>query len=135
MLTDLNGVLDMLKQGPSKSAQRVGTSDTSGEETYTSIRSSSILSKKNFCLKEVYGATELGSFYVTGQTDAANEPNHFCCRVCQKDVSVLRRWSNELLQQFQGGRHFAQDKRLRQETPGWRVPDFHKNPLSQVELD
>ena len=81
-------------------------------------------------MKMVYAATALDRFFVTGPSDAANIPSHFYCRVCQKNVSVLTHGHHEVLQRFQGSRHFAPDQRLRPETPGWRVLDFHGNPLS-----
>ena len=86
-------------------------------------------------MKRVYVATELGRFFVTGPPDAANMPCHFYCRVCRKNVSVLTHGHHEVLRHFQGSRHFARDQRLRLETPGWRVLDFHGNPLSEDELE
>ena len=86
-------------------------------------------------MKKVYAATELGRFFVTGPSDVANMPNQFYCRVCRKNVSVLTHGHHEVLRHFQGSRHFARDQRLRLETPGWRVLDFHGNPLSEDELE
>ena len=51
--------------------------------------------------------------------------SHFYCRVCWKNVSVLTHGHHEVLRHFQGRPHFARDQRLRLETPGWRVLDFH----------
>ena len=70
---------------------------------------------------------------MTRPPDAANMPSHFYCWVCLKNVSVLTHGHHELLRHFRGSRHFARDKRLRLETPGWRVLDFHANPLSEDE--
>ena len=128
-------MLDRLKQGPSQSPQRVETSDTSGDETDASEGRRKILSKKTLRMKKVYAATELGRFFVTGPSDAANMPSHFYCRVCRKNVSVLTHGHHELLRHFQGSRHFAHDQRLRLETPGWRVLYFHGNALSEDELE
>ena len=86
-------------------------------------------------MKKVYAATELGRFFVTGPSDAANMPSHFHCCWCQKNVSVLTHGHHEVLRHFQGNRHFARDQRLRLETPGWSVLDFHGNPLSEDELE
>ena len=86
-------------------------------------------------MKKVYAATELGRFFVTAPSDAANMPSHFYCRVCLKNISVLTHGHQELLRHFQGSRHFARDQRLRLETPGWRVLDFHGNPLNEEELE
>ena len=40
-----------------------------------------------------------------------------------------------MLRHFQGSRHFARDQRLRLETTGWRMLDFHGDPLSEDELE
>ena len=134
-LAELNEVLDRLKQRPSQSSQRVETSDTSGDETDASQGRRKVLSKKTFRMKKVYAATELGRFFVTGPSDAANMPSHFYCQLCRKNVSVLTYGHHEVLRHFQGRRHFARDQRLRLETPGWRVLDFQGNPLTEIELE
>ena len=135
-LVELNEVLDRLRQGPSQSSsQRVETSDTSGDETDASQGRRKILSKKTYRMKKVYAATELGRFFVTGASDAANMPSHFYCRLCRKNVSVLTHGHHEVLRHFQGRRHFARDQRLRLETPGWRLLDFQGNPLEKDELE
>ena len=86
-------------------------------------------------MKKVWGADEVGRFFVTGATDAAGKPSHFYCRICRKDFSVLTHGPQEVLRHFQGVKHFARDQRLRLETPGWRVLDFEGNPLSESELE
>ena len=86
-------------------------------------------------MKKVYAATELGRFFVTGPSVAANMPSHFYCRVCRKIVYVLTHGHHEVLQYRQGSRHFARDQRLRLETPGCRVMDFQGNPLSEDEQE
>ena len=48
---------------------------------------------------------------------------------------MLTHGHHELLRHFQGSRHFARDQRLRLETPGWGVLDFHGNPLNEDELE
>ena len=128
-------MLDRLNLGPCQSPQRVETSETSGDETDTSKGRRKFLSKKTFTMKKVYAATELGRFFVTSLSDAANMPNHFYCRVCRKIVSVLTNGHHEVLRHFQGSRHFARDQRWRLETPRWRVLDFHGNPISEDELE
>ena len=135
MLTEFNEVLDRLKQGPSQSPQRVDTLENSGEETDTSKGRREILSKKTFRMKKLYAATELGRFFVTGQSDAANMPRHFYCREYRKNVSVLTRGHHEVLWPFQGSRHFARDQRLRLEAPGWGALDVHGNSLGEDELE
>ena len=86
-------------------------------------------------MNKVYAAIELGRFLVTGPSDAAIMPRPFYCRVCRKNVSVLTNGHHEVLQHFQGSRHFAHDQRLRLETPWWRVQVFHGNPLTEDELE
>ena len=77
----------------------------------------------------------MGQFFVTGATDAAGKPSHFYCRVCRKDVSVLTHGPHDILRHYQGVKHFARDRRLGLETPGWRVLDFEGNPRSESELE
>ena len=50
-------------------------------------------------------------------------------------MSVLTHGHHEVLRHFQGRRHFARDQRLRLETPGWRLFNFHGNPLTEDELE
>ena len=113
----------------------VETSDNSGDETDASKGRRKLRSKKTFRMKKVYAATELGRFFVTGPSDAANMPSRLYCRVCWKNVSVLTHGHQEVLRHFQGSRHVVRDQRLRLEAPGWRVLDFHGNPLSEEELE
>ena len=134
-MVELNEVLDRLRQGPPQSPQRVEKSDNSGDENDASQGRRKFLSKKTYRMKKVYAATELGRFFVTGPSDAANMPSHLYCRLCGKNVSVLTHGHPEVLRHFQGRRHFALDQRLRLETPGWRVLDFQGNPLTKDELE
>ena len=62
-------------------------------------------------------------------------PRHFYCWVCRKIVSVLTHGQHEVLRHFQASRHSARDQRLRLETPGRHVLDFHGNPLGENELE
>ena len=48
---------------------------------------------------------------------------------------MLKHGHHEVLRRFQGSLRFARDQRLRLETPGWRVLDFHGNPVSDDELE
>ena len=48
---------------------------------------------------------------------------------------MLTRGHHEVLRLFQGNHHFVRDQRLRLETLAWRVLDFHRNPLSEDELE
>ena len=86
-------------------------------------------------MKKVWGADEVGRFFVTGGTDGAAKPSHFYCRICRKDVSVLTHGPHEVLRHFEGVKHLARDQRLRLETSVWRVLDFEGNPLSESELE
>ena len=135
MLAQLNEVLDRLKQGTSQSSPRIETSDASGDETDASKGRRINLSKETFRMKKVYAATELGRFFVTGSSEAANMPSHFHCRVCRKNVSVLTHGHHKVLRHFQGSCHFARCQRLRLETLGWRVLNFHGIPLSEDDLE
>ena len=105
------------------------------DETDTSKRRWKILSKKTFHMKKVYAATDLGRFFVTGPSDAANIPYHFYCRVCRKNASALTHGHHEVLWHFQGNRHCDRAQRLRLETTRWRLLGFHSNPLSEDELE
>ena len=131
----MNEVLDRLKQGPSQSLQRIETSVTTGDQTDASKARRKILSKKTYRMKKVHAATELGRFFVTGPSDAANMPSHFFCRVCRKNLSVLTHGHHEVLRHFQGCRHFTPDQRLRLDTPDWRLLVFQGIPLSEDKLE
>ena len=93
-------------------------SESGADETDTSKGRRKILSKKTFRMKKVYGVTEFGRFFVTGLSDTAIMPSHFCSRVCRKKVSLLTHGHHEVLRHFQGSRNFARDQRLRLEKPG-----------------
>ena len=86
-------------------------------------------------MNKVYAATELGRFFVTRPSDAANMTSHFYCRVCWKNVSVLTHGHHQMLWHFQGSLHFARDQHFRPETPGWLVLVFHGNPLTEDDLE
>ena len=90
--------------------------------------------KKTFKKKKVWGASELGRFFVTGPTDASWKPSHFYRRLCRKDVSVLTHGMHEILRHYQGTKHFPRDQHLRLETPGWRVLDFEGNVMRDEEV-
>ena len=135
MLTQLNGILDTLAQGPSFSPQRPPvTSKTSGGESDNS-RSRRKHLKKMFKMQTSYREYGLGKFFVTGPTDAATESCHFCCRICRKNLSVLNHGHPEVLRIFKGARHFLRDQRLRLQTLGWRILDYQIKSLTEDELD
>ena len=136
MFTEVDAVLQQLGQSGARPGPHVAdTSDSSVDESEASNSRRRVRSKRTFRMKNVWGAIEVGQFFVTGATDAAGEPNHFYCRVCRKDVLVLTHGPQEILRHCQGVKHFARDQRLRLETPGWRVLDFEGNLLSENELE
>ena len=129
-------VLQHLGHGPAPlSPHAADISDTSADESEASHLRRRVRSKRTFKKKKVWGADEVGRFFVTGATDAAGKPSHFFCRICRKDVSVLTHGPREVLRHFQGVKHFARDQRLRLVTPGWRALDFEGNPLTESELE
>ena len=77
LLAELNEVLDRLRWGPSQSPHRIETSDTSGDEADSSEGRRKILSKKKFRMKKMYAATDLGRFFVTEPSEAANMASRF----------------------------------------------------------
>ena len=136
MFTKLDAVLQQLGQSAAHPGPHdADTSDSSNDESEASHSRRRVRSKRTFKMKKVWGANEVGQFFVTGATDAAGKPSHFYCRVCRKDVSVLTHGPDEILRHHQGVKHFARDQRLRLETPGWRVLDFERNLLSESELE
>ena len=136
MFTELDAVLQQLGQSAARPGPNVaGTSDSSANESEASHSRRRVRSQCTFKMKKLWGANEVGQFFVTGATDAAGKPSHFYCRVSQKDVSVLTHGPHEILRHYQGVKHFARDQRLRLETPGWRVLDFEVNPLTESELE
>ena len=136
MFTELDAVLQHLGQSTARSGvHAVETIDSSADESEASHSRRRVRSKRTFKMKKVWGANEVGQFFVTGATDAAGKPSHFYCRVCRKDVSVLTHGPHEILRHYQGVKQFARDQRLRLETPGWRVLDFEGNPLCESELE
>ena len=135
LFPELDAVLQRLGRGSAPlSPHAADTSDTSADESEASHPRRRVRSKRTYKKKTVWGADEVGRFFVTGTTDAAGKPSHFYCRICRKDVSVLTHGPQKVLRHFQGVKHFARDQRLRLETPGWRVLDNERNPLSESEL-
>ena len=134
MFTELDAVLQHLGQSTAR-VHAVETTDSSADESETSHSRRRVRSKRKFQMKKIWGANEVGQFFVTGATDAAGKPSHFYSRVCRKDVSVLTHGPHEILRHYHGVKHFARDQRLRLETPGWRVLYFEGNPLSESDLE
>ena len=131
-------MLGRLNQGPYVSQQQhcvPDTTDTSGEDIDVEQPRRQVRSRRTFKTKKGYAVGELAQFFVTRPTDAANKLSEFYCRVCSKDLSVLTHGGYEVIRHFQGHHHFARDRRLRLETPGWRVLDFDGNPLPDDELE
>ena len=133
MCTELDAVLQHLGHGTAPLSPH--GADTSVDESKASHPRRRVRSKLTFKMKKVWGADEVGRFFVIGATDAAGKPSHFYCRICRKDVSVLTHGPHEFLRHFQGVKDFARDQRLRLEAPGWRVLDFEGNRLTESELE
>ena len=105
--------------------------DTSANESEANHPRRHVQSKRTYKMKKVWGVDEVGRFFVTGATDAAGKPSHFC----RKDILVLTHGPHEVLRHFQGVKRLARDQRLRLETPGWRLLDFEGNLLHESELE
>ena len=135
-LDDVLNRLEQVEQRPSRVLPRLGdTTDTSADESDIGERRWRLRSKKTYKLKRAWGTSDVGRFFVTGPTDVASKPSHFYCRICRKDVSVLTHGHHEILQHFQGSKHFPRDQRLRLETPGWEVLDCERNIVSPAEVE
>ena len=74
-------------------------------------------------------------FFVTGATDASVKPTHFYCRICRKDVSVLKHGVREILRHFRSTKHFLRDESLCLETPSLRVLDYEGNPKGKEQVE
>ena len=134
--TELDAVLPLLGQSAAPSGPHVANrSDNSADESEASHLRRSVRSRRTYKIKKVWGADEVGRFFITGATDAAGKPSLFFCGICRKDVSVLKHGAHEVLRHFQGVKRFAHDQRLRLETPGWWVLDFEGNSLSENGLE
>ena len=132
LFTEFDAVLQHLGQGVTSSGPHVlDMSDISADESEASNAPRQVRSKRKYKFRKMWGADEVGRFFVTGATDPAGKPSHFYCRMCRKDVSVLTHRPNEVLRQFQGVIYFARDQRKRLETPGWRELDADGNPPPQ----
>ena len=136
LLSELDEVLDKLNQGPSTSHPhkcwdnrynwgRYGHKPASTKSTF----------KTYFQDEKNYATDELARFSVTGPTDTSVKLSEIHCRICRKDVLSVSHRSSQVLQFFQGIRHFARDQPLRLETPGWRVLGFDCKPLTEDGLE
>ena len=124
-----------MEQRPSRVVPRLGdTTGASGDESNAGEPQRRLRSKKTYTMNRAWGTSDVGRFFATGPTDVATKPSHFYCRICRKDVSVLTHGHHEILQHFQGSKHFPRDQRLRLETPGWEVLDFKGNIMSPAEV-
>ena len=128
--------LEQVEQRPSRVLPRLGdTTDTSGDGSDAGEPRRRLRSKKTFKMKQAWGTSDVGQFFVTGPTDVATKPSHFYSRICRKDVSVLTHGHREILRHFQGSKHFPRDQPLRLETPGWEVLDYEGNVMSPAEVE
>ena len=129
LFTELDAVLQHLGQGVAPSGPHVvDKSDTSADESEASHPRCPVRSKRTYKMKKLWGADELGGFFVTGATAAAGKPSHFFFRICRKNVSVLTHGTHEVLRHFEDVKHFPRDQRLRLETPRWGLLDFEGKP-------
>ena len=135
-LDDAFSRLEQVEQRPSRVLPwLVDTSDTSVDESSMGEARRRSRSKETYKMKNVWGASGVGQFFVTGPTDIATKPSHFYCRICRKDVSVLTHRHHENLRHFQGSKHFPRDQRLTLETPGCEVLDYEGNIMSPAEVE
>ena len=135
-LDDVLNRLEQVEQRPSRALPRLGdTTDTSGDESDVGEPRRRLRSKKTYKMKKTWAMSDVGRFFVTGPTDIATKPNHFYCRICLKDMSALTHGQHEILQHFQGSKHFPRDQRLSLETPGWEVLDYEGNVMSPAEVE
>ena len=135
-LDDVLSRLEQVEQRPSRVVPRLGnTTGTSGDESDAGEPRRRLRTKKTCKRKRAWGTGDVGRFFVTGPTDAATKPSHFCCRICRKDVSVLTHGHHEILRHFQGSKHFPRDQRLRLETPSWEVLDYEENVMSPAAVE
>ena len=139
LFTGLDDVLSRLKQveqRPSRALPWLGdTTDTSGDESDAGGPRRKLRSQKTYKMKRAWGTSDVWRFFVTGPTDVATKPSHFCCRICRKDVSVLTHGHHEILRHLQGSKHFPRNQRLPLEMPGWEVLDYEGNVMSPAELE
>ena len=81
LFTGLNDVLDRVERVEQNSPRIVPhaseTIDTSRDETEGSEPLKRVHSKRTFQMKNVWGADELGRFFVNGPTDSSGKPSHF----------------------------------------------------------
>ena len=135
-LDDVLSRLEQVEQRPTRVLPRLGdTNDTSGDKIDAGEPRRRLRSKKTYKMKQAWGASDVGRFFVTGPTDVATKPSHFYCKNCRKDVSVLTHGHHESLQHFQRSKHFPRDQRLRLETPGWEVLDYEGNAMIPAEVE
>ena len=135
-LDDVLGRVERIEQSSRRSVPHTfETTDTSGDETEGSEPRRRVRSKRTYKMKKVWGADELGRFFVTGPMDASGKPSHFYCRICRKDVSVMTHGVHEILRHYQGTNYFPQDQRLHLETRGWHVHDFEGNVIREEEVE
>ena len=135
-LGDVLSRLEQLEKRPSRAIPQLGdTSDTNGGESDMGEPRRRLRSKTTYKMKKVWGASNVGQFFVTGPTDVATKPSHFYCPICRKDLSVLTHGHHEISRHFQGSKHFPRDERLRLETPGWEVLVYEGNAMSPAEVE
>ena len=137
MFAELNSAIGRL--GSQKAGPRVSsgqeTSDASDDETDGSGRRQKRVSRKRYTLKKSHATSKLASLFVTGASNAAENPGSFFCRLCRKDISIAAKGAFEIRRHFQGHKHLKKDQRYRLETPGWRVLGLDGLPMDSAEVE
>ena len=77
-------------------------------------------------MKKIWGAINVGQFFVTRPTDFASKPSRFDCQICREDVVVTTNICD-----FRGSKHLPCDQRPGLETPSWEVLDYEGNAMRE----
>ena len=129
-------MLDRLRQGPSKSPQRV--EDVGHQRRRDRCESGASESSVEEDVQNEEGVRGNGGWevLVTGASDAANMPSHSYCRLCRKKrVPCSPMGTMKCCGIFRGVVTLRATSACALKTPGWRVLDFQGNPLPEDELE
>ena len=126
-LDDVLSRLEQVEQRPSRAVPRLGnTSDTSCDESDMGGPRRRLRSKGTYKMKKIWGAINVGQFFVTRPTDFASKPSRFYCQICREYVVVTTNICD-----FRGSKHLPCDQRPRLETPSWEVLDYEGNAMRE----
>ena len=85
--------LEQVEQRPSRAVLQLGnTSNTSGDESNLGVPRRRLWPKRTYKMKKVWGASDVGQFYVTGPTDVATKPSLFLPYLSQEALCAVA-WS------------------------------------------